>query len=222
MIFLFDDTTELAVREHFNKSDYLDVLRCSADAAYEDVIHNDELQESDSVLIHRSYPNKELYRYITRDVSKWGKEKTLVVFSGEDEPVPVFHGDNCIKKMSKELFYDNLSTFLEYYRRTERPDLAVLAYGEKKDANYALSKVGSLLSSIKFLKDYESLPLRAIDLQDLKDLLEVSAPEIALSFDDLSKTLSSNHYTVGSFRGNLVSIANSFVYYGKNIHHWRR
>lgn len=221
MIFLFDDTTELAVREHFNKSDYQDVLKCFTDVPFANIIHDDELQESDSVLIHRSYPDRELFRYITKDVSKWGKEKTLVVFSGEDGPAPVFHGDNCIKKMSKELFYDNLSAFLEYYRRTKRPDLAVLAYGEEKDVNYALSKVGNLLSSIKFLKDDDLLPLEAIDLHDLKDILEVSAPEIALSFDDLLTTLSSNHYTIGGFRGNLVSIANSFVNYGKNIHHWR-
>ena len=183
MVFLFDDTTELAVREHFNKSVYQDVLKSSTDSTFASVIHDDELQESDCVLIHRSYPDKELYRYITKDVCKWGKEKVLVVFSGEDEPAPVFHGDNCIKKMSKELFYDNLSAFLEYYRRTEYPDLAVLAYGEKKDANYALSKVENLLSGIKFFKDDEMLPMGAINLQDLKELLEVSAPEVALSFD---------------------------------------
>ena len=48
-----------------------------------------------------------------------------------------------------------------------------------------------------------------------------SSPEVGVSFDDLSSTLSSNQYPVGEFRNNLVSIADSFVNYGKNVYHWR-
>lgn len=221
MICLFDDTTELYVRSKFNKSDYSDVLTCYSDAILSGVQFDQTLLNSDCILIHRSYPDNELFRYATTELSKWGKEKPLVVFSGEDEPIPVFKGDSCIKKMSKDKFYENLSSFLEYYRKKDNLDLAVLAYGEKKDADYAVSKVKRILSGIKFLRDDDRLPINAVDLQNLRDLLEASAPEVGLSFDDLSSTLSSNHCTVGEFRSNLVSIADSFVDYGKNVYHWR-
>lgn len=221
MICLFDDTTELYVRSFFNKSDYSDVLTCYSDAILSGVQFDQTLLNADCILIHRSYPDNELFRYATTELSKWGKEKPLVVFSGEDEPIPVFKGDSCIKKMAKDKFYENLSAFLEYYRKNDNPELAVLAYGEKKDADYAVSKAKKLLSGIKFLSDDDRLPINAVDLQDLEDLLVASAPEVGVSFDDLSSTLSSNQYPVGVFRSNLVSIADSFVNYGKNVYHWR-
>ena len=221
MICLFDDTTELYVRSLFNKSDYSDVLTCYSDAILSGVQFDQTLLNADCILIHRSYPDNELFRYATTELSKWGKEKPLVVFSGEDEPIPVFKGDSCIKKMAKEKFYENLSAFLEYYRKNDTLELAVLAYGEKKDADYAVSKVKRILSGIKFLSDGDRLPINAVDLQDLKDLLVASAPEVGLSFEDLSSVLSSNQYSVGVFRSNLVSIADSFVNYGKNVYHWR-
>lgn len=221
MICLFDDTTELYVRSLFIKSDYSDVLTCFSDALLPGIQFDHTLIDADCILIHRSYPDNELFRFVTTELSKWGKEKPLVVFSGEDEPIPVFKGDSCIKKMAKDKFYENLSAFLEYYRENDIPDLAVLAYGEKKDADYAVSKVKIILSGIKFLRDDAMLPINAVDLQALKDLLVASSPEVGLSFDDLSSTLSSNQYLVGAFRSNLVSIADSFVNYGKNVYHWR-
>ena len=221
MICLFDDTTELYVRSFFNKSDYSDVLTCYSDAILSGVQFDQTLLNADCILIHRSYPDNELFRYATTELSKWGKAKPLVVFSGEDEPIPIFKGDSCIKKMAKDKFYENLSAFLEYYRKNDNPELPVLAYGEKKDADYAVSKVKRILSAIKFLCDGDRLPINAVDLQDLKDLLVASAPEVGLSFEDLSSALSSNQYSVGEFRSNLVSIADSFVNYGKNIYHWR-
>ena len=221
MICLFDDTTELYVRSLFNKSDYSDVLTCYSDAILSGIQFDQTLLNADCILIHRSYPDNELFRYATTELSKWGKEKPLVVFSGEDEPIPVFKGDSCIKKMAKDKFYENLSAFLEYYRKNDNLELAVLAYGEKKDADYAVSKVKRILSGIKFLSDGDRLPINVVDLQDLKDLLVASAPEVGLSFEDLSSALSSNQYSVGVFRSNLVSIADSFVNYGKNVYHWR-
>ncbi len=221
MIYLFDDTTELYVKSLFNKSDYSDVLVCFSDALLSDVKYDRTLLNADCILIHRSYPDNELFRFATTELSKWGKEIPLVVFSGEDEPIPVFKGDCCIKKMAKDKFYENLSAFLEYYRKNGIPDLSVLASGEKKDADYAISKVNRILSGIKFLSDDDRVPISDIDLQALKELLVASAPEVGLSFDDLSSTLSSNQYPVGAFRGNLVSIADSFVNYGKNVYHWR-
>ena len=105
--------------------------------------------------------------------------------------------------------------------KNDNPELAVLAYGEKKDADYAVAKAKKILSGIKFFSDDDRLPINAVDLQDLKDLLVASSPEVGVSFDDLSSTLSSNQYPVGEFRNNLVSIADSFVNYGKNVYHWR-
>lgn len=221
MICLFDDTTELYVSSLFNKSDFSDVLTCYSDAILSAIKFDYTLLNADCILIHRSYPDNELFRYATTELTKWGKEKPLVVFSGEDEPIPVFKGDGCIKKMAKDKFYENLSAFLEYYRKSDIPDLAVLAYGEKRDADYVVSKVNRILSSIKFLRDDDMLPINAVDLQDFKDLLVASAPDVGLSFDELTLMLSSNQYSVGAFRGNLVSIADSFVNYGKNVYHWR-
>lgn len=221
MICLFDDTTDLYVRSLINKSDYSDVLTCYSDAILLGIQFDHTLLNADCILIHRSYPDNELFRYVTTELSKWGKEVPLVVFSGEDEPIPVFKGDSCIKKMAKDKFYENLSAFLEYYRKNDIPDLAVLASGEKKDADYAISKVNRILSSIKFLGDDDRVPISAIDLHALQELLVASAPEVGLSFDDLSSTLSSNQYPVGTFRSNLISIADSFVNYGKNVYHWR-
>lgn len=221
MIYLFDDTSELLIKQFFNKSDYYDVLKFYSSASLPEVVNETELHESECVMIHRSYKDKELFRYITSELSKWGREKPLVVFSGEDDSSPIFRGDACITKISKELFYQNASYFLDFFRKNEVLDLSVLAYGEKKDADYALSRVQALLSNIKFLKGDDPIPIEKVDLPKLQELIIASEPEIALPFDGLLSTLSSGRYPVGLFRENLKSIAEGYLNYGKNIHHWR-
>jgi len=224
MIYLIDDTNLESVSGTFVLDErFHEVLTLIHDVATLDG-NRQALPQADCIMIHRTFAQSSVFKEQIAELTDDGDKIPLVIFSAGDSEHAVYSDQrpNVIEGIKKSVFYSRLSYFLNTYLADHTIDLRLLAYGK----DYTKIRVRGLALTVLRLTAGCQGPMSVADLAavatpQLKELIELSNPELGIDYDTLLEQLEDAPLTFEQFRININKIVNSFNQYGKNIYPWK-
>lgn len=215
MIYLIDDTPVEMLHRYLKVEDFSDTLTRVEEL---DAAALATLRGCDCILIHSSFHDSQMKKKVFQ-IADYGDEIPLVSFSDGDLPEAEWDGDRFITAFKKSVMYSFLPVFLSSYRKTGSIDLKILAEGEHHLRKDAGTLATTILTPLMFIGEKAHVILNDVQKNALKELLELSQPEIQLTFADIQEEIGS--MTVGDLRLQVSRIVDDFNKYGKNVHSWR-
>lgn len=163
-------------------------------------------------------------RKIKEDIADFGDKIPLVLFSNGMSETVYFQKENpnLIREIKKNILYEHLYDFVEYYKNTDEIELRILAWGKNFQAKEVSSLANNLLETIAFLNGTEPFDISQLSntQQDFKALIEMSLPDTG--YLDILSDLENNPISIGDFRNRVNLLSESFLKYGKNIYPWKQ
>lgn len=158
---------------------------------------------------------------ITDEISDKGDKIPLVLFSNSMDQPEYFpeKNKNFIPAIKKNLLYERLWDFVEYYKKTEIIELRILVFGKY----FITQKISSIALELlnQILKGGENKHLKLSDFGEktdaLKTFLDISFHENSVNIID---QIDNNPITICEFQNKITMIEKSFIKYGKNIYPW--
>ena len=161
---------------------------------------------------------------IKEDIADFGDKIPLVLFSnGMSETVySQKENPNLIREIKKNILYEHLYDFVEYYKNTGEIELRILAWGKNFQAKEVSHLANNLLETTAFLNGTEPFDISRLSntQQDFKALIEMSLPDTG--YLDILSDLENNPISIGDFRNRVNLLSESFLKYGKNIYPWKQ
>ena len=234
MIFLIDDNRY----EQQKKLYHADYLFDSTFEAFLQTIYKirivdykkmaKELEQADVILLHHTFADadesgayldnsRRIRDFIVDDIAE---EEAIpyVLFSGSISETTFDNDDEptVITGMNKNLFYENLFPFLQYYKETNRVELKILAYGSEYKIHDAIQLVEMIIESLQKKDNFALFEVKYINLETFTKFYTLSKSKKSLDefFDELKKS----SLTVGDFIKKLKKIKKSLFTYGENIY----
>lgn len=159
--------------------------------------------------------------YILEDYSDFGKNVPIVLFSDGDSEVAEYYEPNIIRKIRKKTFYARLEDFLLDFRENNTINLSLLAFGKdyaKIEVRRCALALAEKLSGLSGELDNDTIDIICGD--ELYSIVDLSNPELGLSYDDLLNQLEDAPISVDTFKSALQRIVKSFNQYGRNVYPW--
>jgi hypothetical protein len=242
MIYLIDDNQNnqrfnnynITFVENGDFEGYLkSIEKLNIGKSFSDTSHLDFLQTAECILLHTSaedYDNNK--GYLSGSKTNVLKIKELISQEGEQIPLVLFsngttetefdfnNNSNYISAINKNLFYEHLWDFLDYYKNTKKIELRILAFGK----NFTYKEISKLANEI----------FNGIDVKDNSEYLELSdlskitnsfKPFIELSFpkndiNEIFNDIEDNPITIRNFKKIINKTTESYIKYGRNIYFW--
>ncbi len=243
MIYLIDDNQQNQRLNNYNITfveegvfdGYLiSIEKIKRGKSFSDISHLEFLNSADCILLHSTTEDYDRSKgflpgsrtnaiNIKEVISKEGEKIPLVLFSnsmGEAE-FDFENSPNYIGSIKKNLFYDRLFDFLEYYKNTGVIELRIIAWG-KNFVSKEVSRLAYEILSVVELKNKSDL----LRLSDLTNVLKSfkSFIELTLTHNSVNEILNDiedNPVKVQDFKRKINQITESYAKYGKNIHTWQ-
>lgn len=245
MIYLIDDNQHNQRFNNYNITfieegtfdGYLtSIEKLEAKNSISDTSHLEFLKNADCIFLHSTtedYDKDKGFlsgstknaKNIKEEIAKWGELIPLVLFSNTLSMNEVEYSyesnPNYISSIKKNLFYERLYDFMEYYKNTNKVELRIIAWGK----NFIREEISKL--AIEILQALDSK--KASDILLLSDLSKVlkslkSFIELSFSSENLNEILNDiedNPLEVKGFKKKINQITESFSKYGKNIYSWK-
>lgn len=164
--------------------------------------------------------------YIKEHISDYGSKIPIALFSNQmSEITPdTFDYDtnpNCIFQIKKNIFYERLYDFLEYYRQSQEVELRIIAYGKSYKATEISRYSKSLIESVIQKADGVFFKPTWVKLSALRTFYELA--DIGDDFDSFVVDLEDNPVTIEKFIENVSLIVESLTEFnGKNNYGWQK
>jgi len=160
---------------------------------------------------------------ILKDISDFGDKIPLVLFSNSMGN-PVYsrkENPNFIREIKKNIFYENLFDFVDYYKNTGKIELRIIAYGKKFVAQEVKQLSQIMLDMVASNKNTEKFVITLLSgkQQIFKEFIELSFPND--NWIIFLNDLEDNPIIISEFRNKINLITESFLKYGKNICPWK-
>lgn len=200
-----------------------------------DISHLEFLIDAKCILLHTTTEDwDEKKGFLSSSITNATKIKEIIACEGEKIPLVLFSNKmneiadynreinpDFIREIKKNILYERLYDFVEYYKNTGNIELRILAYGKKFQAQEIKQLSQILLDTIALKNDMEKFVITIISgkQQVFKNFLELSFPN-----DDwmiFLNDLEDNPVTISEFRNKINLITESFFKYGKNIYPWK-
>ena len=244
MIYLIDDNQNNQRFVNYNltfiedgifKDILISVEKLSIGKKFSDITHLDFLKSAECILLHSTTEDyDEKIGFIPSSLTNVSKIKEFISNEGESIPLVLFSNSisdvdydnkntpNYISGINKNLFYNNLFDFLEFYRETGKVELRILALGKFYESQLPLEIAKGIINSLQSKKNNDELLISDILplLGNLKILFKNALPDISLN--DILIHIEDTPIKVEDFKKNINRIIESYIKYGKNIHTWKK
>ncbi len=164
--------------------------------------------------------------HIKEHISDYGSNIPIVLFSNQmSEITPdTFDYDtnpNCIYQIKKNIFYERLYDFLEYYGQTQKIELRIIAYGKNYKAVEISRYSKALIESVIQKGDSDVFKPTWVKLSTLRTFYELA--DIGNDFDNFVYDLEDNPVPVEKFIENVSLIVENLTEFnGKNNYDWQK
>lgn len=242
MIYLIDDNQNNQRLNNYNITFVEDgdfngylksIEKIEVGKSFSDTSHLDFLKTADCIILHvttEDYDNdrgflsgsKTNVLKIKELISQEGELIPLVLFSNamDDAEFDFENNFNYISAIKKNLLYERLFDFLEYYKNTGKIELRILAWG-KNFLSKEITKLSlEILNSIESKEKSEELKLSDLSkiINSFKSFIELSLPKNDIN--EILDEIEDNPIKIQDFRKKINQIKESFDKYGKNIYTW--
>lgn len=146
-------------------------------------------------------------------VTNYFKDVPQVHFSRGDTNLAINKKGN-ITQLSKEVFYQNLETFLQSYEATSEIEIEILIYGDSYKAVKILPFYKNIFNKIAHQNLEDKLQVSNISPSDLKGFWQLKENKEIL---EIRRKIQSLDYTNQQFITLLNNIYNSTLNYGKDL-----
>ncbi len=236
MIYLIDDNQNSQRQNQYNINFIEDgtfngyltsVERIEKREKANDILHLKFLQNAKCILLHITTEDWDVekgflsgstsnVRKIKEEIADFGDKIPLVLFSN-NMGEPEVENPHFIRGIKKNLFYEHLKVFVEYYKNTGEIELQILAWGKNFQAKEVRNIGNIVLEAIISQKNTDKLDLKNLPKQ-FQEFIKLSFSNISYEvfLDDLEK----NPVTISEFREKIQSIIESYLQYGENIYTW--
>ena len=242
MIYLIDDNQNNQ-RLKNNKITFVDegyfdgylksIEKIEITKSFSDISHLDFLKTADCILLHSTTEDYDENKgFLSGSRFNALKIKELISQEGEKIPLVLFSNSmgeaefdfednpNYISSVKKNLFYERLFDFLDYYKNTGKVEMRIIAWGKNFVSNEISKLVIEMLKAFDFKENSESLKLTDLSsiIKSFKSFVELSLPKNDIN--EILNELEDNPITIQDFKKKINQITESFIKYGKNIHSW--
>lgn len=158
-------------------------------------------------------------------ISDYGTKIPLVMFSNQmaETSAETYNYEvnpNCIYQIKKNLFYERLYDFLDYYKRTNKIELRIIAFGKNFKAVEISRYTQLLIESMLTNSGDEFFKTTDVKLSVFRKFFELA--EIGFDFDEFIIDLEDNPITVSKCINNISLIVESFNDHNENIYGWQK
>ncbi len=162
---------------------------------------------------------------VIEDISDFGSKIPLVMFSNQmAESSPDTYNyelnPNCIYQIKKNLFYERLYDFIDFFKKTGVIELRIIALGKKYKATEISRYSKILIESLIKYSFSELFKPNYVQLSIFRQYFSLS--NLGSDFDSFINDLEDNPITVSKFIDNISQIVESFNEYDENIYDWQK
>jgi hypothetical protein len=243
MVYLIDDNQNNQRFNNYNityvEEDYFNgylksIEKIGAGKSFSDTSHLNFLKTADCIILHATTEDydkdkgflsgsKNNVLKIKELISQEGELIPLVIFSNamDEAEFDIENNFNYISAIKKNLLYERLFDFLEYYKNTGKIELRILAWG-KNFLSKEITKLSiEILNSIEYKEKSEELKLSDLSkiINSFKSFIELSLPKNHIN--EILNEIEDNPIKIQDFRKKINLIKESFDKYGKNIYTWK-
>lgn len=243
MIYLIDDNQNNQRKNNYNitfiEDDDFDgyltsVEKLEVGKSFSDTSHLEFLKTADCILLHSTIEDYDKNNgFLSGSKTNAVKIKELISQEGEIIPLVLFSNSmgeaqfdfesnsNYISSIKKNLFYERLFDFLEYYKNTNIIELRIIAWGKNFESKEVSKLAIEILNSIELNNNSDYLKL-----SDLSDIIQSFKSFIKMSFigvnaNEIFMEIEDNPITTHDFKKKINQITESYEKYGKNIYPWK-
>ncbi|MDE6272535.1 MAG: hypothetical protein K2M31_05970 [Muribaculaceae bacterium] len=130
-------------------------------------------------------------------------------------------------QIKKSAFYERLAYFLNHYKDHSELQFHILAYGKNYVKELLAVNIKALFAKFSAKSPTEVLTLRDVmpdkreEPEYLKKIVELSAPSLGISYNDLLDFIEDEEITIKEFTSKINQILISASRYGKNTYTWK-
>jgi len=199
-----------------------------------DLSHLDFLKNADCILLHATTEDYENDKgFLPSSVTNVIKIKELISKEGEIIPLVLFsnsmneadfsfeNNPSYIRAIKKNLFYERLFDFMEYYKNTSKVELRIIAWGKNFVIKEASQLAIEILRALELKSNTDKLLLTDLSqvLNSFKMFMYLALPEIDIN--ELLNQIEDEPIKILDFKRKINQITESFTKHGKNIHPWK-
>lgn len=198
-----------------------------------DVSHLEFLRSAECILMHDTTEDwceekgfisgsNTNVRKIKEDVADFGDSIPLVLFSNGwvDTIFEYEKNPNVIRQLNKNLFYERLFDFMEYYKNENKIELRILAWGKNFKANEIADLTQILLEKLVFDDGSDNLLKSVINDEKLVFEKFLNIAGLKDNKTEILQSIENGSVTVAQFQEKTQLIVDSFYKHGKNIYTW--
>lgn len=243
MIYLIDDNQNNQRFNNYNSTFVEDgefdgylksIEKLEVGKTFSDSSHLDFLKTANCILLHSTTEDYDEHRgFLSGSRTNVLKIKELISQEGEKIPLVLFSNSmddaefdyecnpNYIRSIKKNLLYERLFDFLDYYKKTGKVELRIIAWGKNFTSKEISKLVIEILNTIEFKEnsDYLKLSDLSIVINSFKNFILLSFPK--KDINEILNEIEDNPIRIQDFRKKINQIKESFDKYGKNIYTWK-
>lgn len=198
-----------------------------------DISHLSFLKNADCILLHSTTEDYENDKgFLPSSITNVIKIKEMISQEGEIVPLVLFSNSNneadysfeshpnYIRSIKKNLFYERLFDFMEYYKETRKVELRIIAWGKNFASKEASRLTIEILRALELKNSSDDLLLTDLSqvLKSFKSFVELALPGV--NVNGLLNQIEDETMKIQDFKKKINQIAESYAKYGKNIHPW--
>ncbi|MDN3607263.1 hypothetical protein [Kaistella yonginensis] len=243
MIYLIDDNQNNQRKKNYNLTyiedgEFEEILtsveRLEIGNSLTDISHLKFLDNADCILLHTTTEDYDKKKgFLSGSKNNVIKIKELISEEGEKIPLVLFSNSmvetvfdfksnpNFISSISKNVHYENLFDFLQYYKITGNVELRIIAWGKNFESKEISKLAIDILNSIELKENSELLKLGDLSktIYSFKSFVGLALPKYDIN--DILNEIEDHPMKIQDFKKKINQITESFIRYGKNIHSWK-
>ena len=243
MIYLVDDNQQNQRQKNYNITfieegvfdGYLtSIEKLKQGNNFSDTSHLEFLKSADCILLHTTTEDYDEEKgFLSGSKTNALKIKEILSDEGDIIPLVLFSNSmgnaefdfksnpNYISSIKKNLLYERLFDFLEYYKNTGRVELRIIALGKEFMSKEVTKLAFEVLSAIESKKNSDDLILPDLSkvLKSFKSFVEFTLPES--NIDEILNEIEDKSMKIQVFKKKINQITESYAKYGKNIYSWK-
>jgi hypothetical protein len=242
MIYLVDDNQHNQREKHYNINFLEDIdnrryitsiEKIERPSSLSDISHIKHLENASCILLHTTTEDYDKEKgFLSGSTTNSTLIKEVICQEGDKIPLVLFSNSmgeavfdfdenpNYISSIKKNLFYERLFDFLEYYKSTGKIEMRIIAWGKNFISKEISNLAFKILSSIEQKAKNETLYIS--DLSNVLNFfglfIEKALPQ--MNINEILIALEDNPIKIQDFKRKVNQITESYSKYGKNIYSW--
>lgn len=242
MIYLIDDNQDNQRLKNYNITFVEDgvfdgyltsIEKLEIKESLSDTSHLEFLKTAECILMHSTtedYDNDK--GFLPGSKTNVLKIKEMIAQEGEIIPLVLFSNSmgeaefnfnknpNHIHSIKKNLFYERLYDFVEYYKNVNRVELRIIAWGKNFEAKEISILAIEILRAVEQKLNTDNLTLSDLSkvLKKFESFIKIAFPEN--NINEILEQIEDNPISIHEFKKKINLITESYAKYGKNIYPW--